>query len=117
MQLTLVVIRSAVPDRLADFYTMLGLKFDYHQHGNGPFHYSGYAGATLLEIYPPGKGLVDTGLRIGIAVDDFDGTVKTLEEKGISFHQPPKHTEWGLMAVVADPEGRKVEISALSNRR
>ena len=56
MDLTLLVIRSAIPEQLAQFYTQLGLTFEYHKHGNGPYHYSTHLGHTVLEIYPLAKG-------------------------------------------------------------
>lgn len=58
MELTLLVFRSAIPER----------------HGTGPYHYSGHIGPTLLEIYPMAKGQEqpDITLRLGLAVDLFD---------------------------------------------
>jgi hypothetical protein len=56
MELTPLVIRSTKPQQLADFYKHFGMTFEYHRHGNGPYHYSGHIGPTLLEIYPMAKG-------------------------------------------------------------
>jgi len=113
MELTLLVIRSAIPEQLAAFYTSLGLHFDHHQHGNGPFHYSAHIGPTVLEIYPLVKNQdkADTNLRLGLAMREFDARISHLKEVGVTFHQAPTSTEWGMMAVVLDPEGRKVELT------
>lgn len=112
MELTLLVIRSAIPEQLAEFYTHFGVAFEYHRHGNGPYHYSGHIGATLLEIYPLAKGQErpDITLRLGLAVDSFDNIIEKLNAIDITFYQPPTQTEWGLMVVIADPEGRKIEL-------
>ncbi len=55
MELKLIVIRTSDPERLASFYSLLGLVFDYHKHGNSPFHYGATIGQTVLEIYPLAK--------------------------------------------------------------
>ena len=108
MELTLLVIRSAIPEQLAEFYTTLGIAFEHHRHGTGPYHYSGHIGATLLEIYPMAKGQEqpDITLRLGLAVDAFDEIIGRLNALDTIFHQPPSR----LMAVISDPKGRKIEL-------
>jgi len=69
MHLTLLVIRSAVPEMLAEFYK-----------------------------------------RLGLAIDSFEAIIQQLQQQGIYFQQPPTVTEWGIMAVIEDPEGRKIEL-------
>jgi predicted enzyme related to lactoylglutathione lyase len=49
-------------------------------------------------------------LVLPLAVDSFDNTIEKLKALGTTFHQAPTLTEWGEMAVVADPEGRKIEL-------
>jgi lactoylglutathione lyase len=112
MELTLLVMRSAIPEQLAEFYTILGITFEHHRHGTGPYHYSGHIGPTLLEIYPMAKGQKqpDITLRLGLAVDAFDEIIGRLNALDTTFHQPATSTECGLMAVIADPEGRKIEL-------
>lgn len=112
MELTLVVIRSAIPEKLAGFYTLLGITFEYHRHGSGPYHYSGRIGPTLLEIYPLAKGQEkpDTSLRLGVAVESFEAIVDTLNSQAVVFHQAPMETEYGMTAIIADTEGRKIEL-------
>jgi catechol 2,3-dioxygenase-like lactoylglutathione lyase family enzyme len=96
---------------LADFYTLFGFKFEYHQHGNSPMHYSCTLGNLVLEIYPLSKDqqTVDKNLRLGFSVDNFEYTVELLAKNQVQF-QPPKMTEFGYQIVVTDPDGRKVEI-------
>ena len=70
MNLNLLVIRSSIPEQLADFYGRLGMVFEYHRHENGPFHFSAQIGSTLLEIYPLAKGQekADKYLRLGVSI-------------------------------------------------
>jgi hypothetical protein len=112
MNLNLLVIRSAIPKQLAEFYEQIGMAFEYHRHGNGPFHYSAQVGPTLLEIYPLTKGQEDADkyLRLGFEIDLFDARIDKLLQQGITFHQLPMATEWRISAVIEDPEGRKLEL-------
>lgn len=112
MDLTLLVIRSGIPDQLAEFYTLLGLTFEYHRHNNSPYHYSARVGPTLLEIYPLTKmqEKADVTVRLGFAIEAFETVIEQLVKRETIFHQVPAVTEWGLMAIIGDPEGRKLEL-------
>src|SRR5687767_10437594 len=112
MNLRLIVIRTNDTKRLADFYSLLGLSFDYHKHGNSPYHHSATIGETVLEIYPLANSQTgaDKNLRLGLAIDNFDMVVKKLKEQGVTFFAEPSQTEFGFMTVVVDPDGRKVEL-------
>lgn len=112
MQLKLLVIRSANPAQLAQFYTQLGCNFEQHRHGKGPLHYSCTIARTVLEIYPLAKGQVtpDSNLRLGFEVEQFEGVLEKLIEHGAKLIQAPYESEFGRIGVVEDPEGRKVEL-------
>lgn len=112
MEIRLIVVRTADMARLADFYTLLGLKFEYHKHGKSPYHYSSTIGNTTLEIYPLAKDQTeaDKELRLGLAVDDFDNTIQLLKDKNTEFLSEPMQTEYGFMTIVKDPDGRKIEL-------
>lgn len=112
MQLRLLVIRTPDMPKLADFYSLLGLTFEYHKHGKSPFHYSATIGFTTLEIYPLAKGQTeaDKDLRLGFAVDNFESTIQGLREKNAEFLSEPMQTEYGFMTIVKDPDGRKIEL-------
>ena len=65
LQLNLLVIRSAEPARLAEFYSLLGLKFVYHQHGTkGTWHYSANAAKLVFEIYPQIMSLMGAAILV-----------------------------------------------------
>ena len=111
MELKLIVIRTNDQKKLADFYSLLGLKFDYHSHGNSPMHYSAGIGSMVLEIYPLSKNQFepDKSLRLGFAIDNFDDILLHLKNSNIVF-SAPVITEFGFLTVISDPDGRKIEI-------
>lgn len=112
MELRLLVVRTPDMAKLADFYTLLGLTFDYHKHGKSPFHYSAALGSTTLEIYPLAKGQTgaDKDLRLGFAINDFETIIQLLKEKGTEFLSEPILTDYGFMTIIKDPDGRKIEL-------
>lgn len=112
MDIRLIVLRTSDTKRLADFYSLFGLTFDYHKHGNSPLHYSASIGQTIFEIYPLTKSQseADKNLRLGFGIDNFDKTVLTLKELHVSFSLEPTETEFGFMAIIADPDERKIEL-------
>ena len=119
MQLKLLVIRSANPARLAQFYTQLGCTFEQHRHGTGPLHYSCTIDKTVLEIYPLAKGQVaaDPNLRLGFEIEQFELVLEKLTEQGGKIIQAPYESEFGWMGVVEDPERRKVELYKSENKK
>ena len=112
MNIRLIVIRSADPDRLVHFYRLLGFVFEEHQHGKGPLHYAANIGACVLEIYPLAKNQAspDLNLRIGFTLDHFEESIAQLQKEQTFFVQEPMDNEFGFLAVVTDPEGRKIEL-------
>ncbi|MDJ1496048.1 glyoxalase/bleomycin resistance/extradiol dioxygenase family protein [Cytophagaceae bacterium DM2B3-1] len=110
MEFRTIIIRSSNISVVADFYSKLGLVFEYHQHGNGAFHYASTLKNIIFEIYPLLKGqtTADTSTRLGIAIDNFDTVLTTFSPEQIL--KAPHLTEWGELAIVQDPDGRKIEI-------
>lgn len=112
MELKLIVLRSVDIKKLADFYGLLGLTLDYHKHGNSPYHYSAMIEKTVLEIYPLAKGQTESDkyLRLGLTLDNFEEVITALKEKEVIFSSEPSQTEFGFMAIISDPDGRKIEL-------
>lgn len=110
--LTLLVIRTPDIHVLHAFYERLGFQFDYHQHGPSPYHYSALIGNTVLELYPLAKGQVkaDSYLRLGFELEHFDEVITALKQEAVPFISEPRQTDFGFMAVVMDPDGRKIEL-------
>ena len=100
--------------RAAAFYELLGFKFERHCHGSGPLHYSAEVNGVVFELYP---ATADQGnsasTRIGFAVDEVDALVARLAEyPEAKIVSAPRDSEWGRRAVVADPDGHRVELMA-----
>lgn len=111
MEIRLIVIRTNDQKRLADFYSLLGLIFDYHKHENTPLHYSTTIGSLVLEIYPLTKSQTepDKNLRLGFAIDNFEETLKLLDNHNVAFSEPIV-TDFGYLTIISDPDGRKIEL-------
>lgn len=109
--LNLVVLRSPDLDRAMAFYSKLGLHFTKHRHGTGPEHYSAELAGTVFELYPQTEGGPTTlGTRIGFAVSSVDEATKAVSDNPGAVISPAKHSEWGCRAVVADPDGHRIEL-------
>lgn len=113
-RLNLVVLRVADIERAAAFYRLLGCEFAKHAHGSGPQHYVCKADGLVFELYPASPGRpVSSSTRIGFAVAEVDeATMKPGAVAGAGVVAVPKDSQWGRRAVVADPDGHRVEIVA-----
>jgi lactoylglutathione lyase len=112
MDIRLLVLRTNDAKRLADFYSLLGMTFEYHKHGNSPYHYSAMIGQTVLEIYTLSKSQSepDKNLRLGFGIDNFDETVQKLKELKVKFSLEPTQSEFGFMAIISDPDEKRIEL-------
>ncbi len=115
MQINLLVIRTSNPKALSLFYERLGMVFQYHQHGNGPMHYSAEFGGLVFEIYPLLKSqeTADHSLRLGFDVDSLDELILKLKEVKVEIIQQPIQTDWGYVAIIKDPDNRKIELKQI----
>lgn len=97
-------------------YRALGFIFTEEQHGSGPIHHSCDLGGTILEIYPGTEGgapdrRASGATALGFRVISLDATLLSLQQLGTSVLTQSKDSPWGRRAVVADPDGRAIEIS------
>lgn len=115
--LNLLVIRANDPSTLVSFYSQLGLDFVEEKHESGPTHFSCNIGGSVFEIYPLGKNSQPTtGTRLGFGVPSLRIALRNLKALDSSkVIQPPQETAWGITAIVADPEGHKVELREASS--
>ena len=113
-RINLIVLRVADLERAAAFYGLLGFQFVKHAHGSGPLHYSAAVNGVVFELYPAtAEQGVSTSARIGFIVDEIDLLVAQLAAfPGAQLISPPRDSEWGRRAVVADPDGHRVELVA-----
>ena len=82
MKINLVVIRTENPEILKEQYELLGMDFEYHKHGNGPFHYASEQDGFVFEIYPLTKSMekADNSIRLGFDIDGLPTKMKDLKE-------------------------------------
>jgi lactoylglutathione lyase len=109
--LNLVVLRSPDIARAAAFYSRLGLQFAKHRHGNGVEHYAAELPGGVFELYPLApEGPSTLGTRIGFRVPSVDAALAALSDYPGAVVTPARDSEWGRRAVVADPDGHRVEL-------
>lgn len=85
MKVNLIVIKTSKPENLKAQYEALGLAFEYHRHGKGPYHFSASISGLTFEIYPLPKSyeVADSTTRLGIQVNDLANTlIKLLTQVG-----------------------------------
>lgn len=113
IQLNLLVLRTTQLERLKEQYEAIGLDFEYHRHGKGPFHYSAYVGGCVLEIYPLKKEQeeADANLRLGFALENLKDYLAKMEAAG--WKDIPNSVSESIKKIVLrDLDGRKVEFLA-----
>src|SRR5690349_9833084 len=112
LRLNLVVLRSSDIVRAAAFYSCLGLQFSQHRHGNGPSHYAcELPGGGVFELYPlSADGKSTLGTRVGFCVPSLDAALAALKDHADAVIAPATDSEWGRRAVVADPDGHRIEL-------
>jgi lactoylglutathione lyase len=108
----LVVLRSRDLEWAHSFYGALGLEFVRHSHGSGPVHLTCESGGHVFKNYPlTDEAIPTTSTRVGFSVPSVDAVYDKLIASGGRSVSRPKPSEWGRRAVVADPDGHRVEIS------
>ena len=107
----LLVICSEDMDRLAAFYTALGLSFVKHSHPPCGEHYSTVDGACVFEICQRRQGQpATTDVFFGLNVSSVDDAVEAGISHGGNLIRPPEDTEWGRTAVILDLDGHRVML-------
>jgi lactoylglutathione lyase len=106
--LNLLVLRCNDIEQAMRFYSLLGMTFKKHAHGNGPEHYAHEDERGVFELYPRTNDVADaTGL--GFSVVDLEQTRPIFAEAGFAAGEI-RETEWGRSFEIRDPDQRRVEI-------
>ena len=109
--LNLVVLRSSDITRASAFYTRLGLHFTLHRHGKGAEHFAAELLGGVFELYTQTADTPTTlGTRICFTVPSVDAVIAALSDYPGAVVSAPKDSEWGRRAIVADPDGHRVEL-------
>jgi predicted enzyme related to lactoylglutathione lyase len=114
--LSLIVLRTSQLESTLAFYKALGFAFVEEKHGSGPVHYSTQTATSTLEIYPgepsgPLNRKAGGATMLGFSLPSIDPTIAALKNLGSQIITAPSESTWGRRAVVADPDGRAIELS------
>ncbi|MFO1044656.1 MAG: VOC family protein [Planctomycetaceae bacterium] len=109
--LSLIVIRVSNIDRSAEFYSKLGLSFERESHNSGPEHLACTLGGTVLELYPATDKYSATQARLGFVVASVEDVIQNCRNDHVEIVSEPRESPWGLRAVVADPDGNRIELT------
>lgn len=109
--LNLIVIRFGNLEKACRFYAALGIQLQPEQHGNGPHHFSAKFGDVTFELHPLGNLPITIATRLGFRVVSVDDAIATAQESGGALVSAAVQTDRGYRAVIADPEGHRIEIT------
>jgi lactoylglutathione lyase len=104
-ELSLLVIRCADLAASKAFYDALGLEFRAERHASGPAHFSCQLGSIVFELYPASQAPPSLE-RLGFRVVDIEAATSAALRAGGRLDRP---------GVLVDPDGRKVELTALQS--
>lgn len=118
MHVDALILWTAQPKRTIAFYRALGLPLEEERHDDGPLHWACELGSVHFAVYEAGGAGAAPGRRepgasqLGFQVDDaLEVIVARAVTAGGVVQQPPEDVPWGRRAVLADPDGRPVEIN------
>ena len=108
----LLVIRSDDMDRLAAFYTALGLNFVKHAHPPCGEHYSTTDQSCVFEICQRKDGQrTTTDVFFGLSVANVEDSVESAVLNGGTVIRSPEDSSWGRTAIIRDLDGHRVMLS------
>ena len=112
MRINLLVIKTNKLHELKTQYEALGLQFDYHNHGNGAFHYATEIDQTVFEIYPLSQQnkKPDSTTRLGFEIKNINQIIPLLHQAKWIIKSEPKKTDYGYIVIIEDLDGRRVEL-------
>lgn len=102
---------------LAFYRNTLGLMVNVHEDGFANFHlgeteFAIFQKDAAAAMFPATFMKPSGGVVIGFQVDNLDDSCKALTDKGVTFFEGPKTTDWGQkVAYLHDPDGNILEIS------
>ena len=110
MAVSSLVLYALNVTETADFYRSLGIELDENEQravGEAGLVRIAIVRASTADMAAPGA--VGTAM-VGIDVWNVEGLVERLQTDGRRILRPVQQLDWGRRAVVADPDGRPVEL-------
>lgn len=111
-----IVVFTEHLDRAVAFYRALGFPLEDEDHGDGFGHAAGDMGGIHVAVVPA-TGPGQTGWRaagstfVGVWVPSLEEATASVERLGASMLLLHETCDWGCRIVVADPDGRAVEVN------
>lgn len=112
-----MVVFSEHLEETVAFYETLGVPLHSEDHGDGNMHAAGDLGAVHIAVLPASAPGGRLGWRqagssfVGFYVTSLEETIATLALLGTEVLRTHEQCEWGCRVVVADPDGRAVEVN------
>jgi catechol 2,3-dioxygenase-like lactoylglutathione lyase family enzyme len=112
-----IVVFTGQLERAVAFYRALGVPLEDEDHGDGEIHSAGDVGGVHVAVYPGAAPGSSPGWRAagstftGFWVNSLETVLAALKPLGAQVLQDHQDREWGCRVVVADPDGRAVELN------
>jgi lactoylglutathione lyase len=116
-ELASIVVFTEQLDQTVAFYRALGFPLDDEDHGDGYVHAAGEMGSVHVAVFPaddPGNAAewrTAGSTFVGLWVPSLEAAMSALEALGAEILHGHQEREWGCRVVVADPDGRAVELN------
>jgi catechol 2,3-dioxygenase-like lactoylglutathione lyase family enzyme len=113
MRVNALILWTTAYDRTVAFYRALGVPLVDEQHDDGPLHVACELDGVHVAIYPA-EGSAAVGYRtgggamLGFTVPAIDPILAALAPPIV---RAPEAMPWGRRVVIADPDGRAVELT------
>jgi predicted enzyme related to lactoylglutathione lyase len=106
-----VMISTADPKRLIEFYTKIGLSLKSADHGGGLHAETDY-GDVHFAIWSGGQpSVTKSNMSFSLHVPNLEEYYEELVEKGVKFDHPPQKLPFGgVIAGLTDPDGNRLVL-------
>jgi predicted enzyme related to lactoylglutathione lyase len=116
--LSAVLLVSANPERLADFYRdVVGVPLQEERHGESRPHWGCNLGEVHFAIHPlatfPDRRAGVGAVKLAFTTFDIGALVERLAASGVSVLYPPRDVGFFRSTAILDPDGNFVEFTEL----
>lgn len=106
-----VMISSAEPKRLIDFYTLIGIPLKISDHGGGVHAETDYGDVHFAIWGGGGSPMAKNNVCFSLRVPNLEEYYEELVAKGVKFDHPPKPLPFGgVVAGLTDPDGNRLVL-------